>query len=251
MSERFGEWYRDGDWWIRHEKTTRPLRRVREESAIGLTTGLMGLVSWSDEWKGNELRVNSLGVDGLVIYEPGKITCRLKIGPTLRFMQEKVLADVGSLTIRVAGSHLAGEKDIFIVHGHNNAVRTELRDICKGLGLNPVVLVEQDDLGLTIIEKFEYYARNCSFAFVLMTPDDPTAPGPDGQGALRARQNVIMELGWFMAYLGRGRVAILHQGELEIPSDIMGVITLRFDQRVGELAAAIATRLRVAGLLDA
>ena len=86
MSERFGEWYRDDDWWIRHEKTTRPLRRVREETAIGLTAGLMGLVTWSDEWKGNELRVNSLGVDGLVIYEPGKITCRLKIGPTLRFM---------------------------------------------------------------------------------------------------------------------------------------------------------------------
>jgi len=41
---------------------------------------------------------------------------------------------------------------------------------------------------------------------------------------VRARQNVIMELGWFMARLGRKRVVILHQGEVEIPSDISGVV---------------------------
>ena len=251
MNVRFGEWVRDGEWWVRYEKTTRPLRRVREEAAIGLTAGLMGLVTWSGEWKGNELRVNSLGVDGIVIYEPGRVTTRLNISAALKVIEPKILADVGSLCIRVAGSHVAGEKDVFIVHGHNNAVRTELRDICTGLGLNPIVLVEQDSLGLTVIEKFEYYARNCSFAFVLMTPDDPTAPHATGEAQMRARQNVIMELGWFMAYLGRDRLAILHQGELEIPSDITGVITLRFDQRVGELAAAVATRLRVSGLLDA
>lgn len=250
MSARFGEWYREGEWWVRHEKTTRPLRRVREETAVGLTAGLTGLVTWSDEWKGNELHVHALGADSIVSYEPGKITCRLSIGWALRMIERKLLADVGNLTIRVAGAPAAGEKDVFIVHGHNNLVRTELRDICTGLGLNPIVLVEQNDLGLTVIEKFEYYARNCSFAFVLMTPDDATAPGANVQAQLRARQNVIMELGWFMAYLGRDRVAILHQGELEIPSDITGVITMRFDQRVGEMAAAIATRLRMAGMLE-
>jgi predicted nucleotide-binding protein len=249
MAERFGEWNRDGDWYVRHEKTTRPLRRIREEAAIGLTSGLIGLVTWSNEWKGNELRVNALGAESVVAWEPGKITCRLKFGLALRVMKEKILADVASLTIRVAGSHAAGEKDVFIVHGHQDAIRTQLRDICASLGLNPIVLVEQTDLGLTVIEKFEYYARNCSFAFVIMTPDDQTS-GIDGKEQLRARQNVILELGWFMAYLGRDRVAILHQGELEIPSDILGVITMRFDQRVSEAAASIATRLRVAGLLD-
>jgi predicted nucleotide-binding protein len=249
MPARFGEWYRDGDWHVRQEKTTRSLRRIREESAIGLTTGLMGLVTWSEEWKGTELTVNSLGVDGVITYEPGKITCRLRISLPLQVMEKKILADVGSLTTRVAGSHLAGEKDVFIVHGHQDAVRTQLRDICSGLQLNPIVLVEQNDLGLTIIEKFEYYARNCSFAFVIMTPDDQTS-GVDGKEQLRARQNVIMELGWFMAYLGRDRVAILHQGELEIPSDILGVITMRFEQNVNELFTSISTRLKVAGLLD-
>lgn len=251
MAERFGEWHKEPDgWWIRYEKTTRPFRKCREEAAIGLTAGLMGLVCWPADWKGNQLIVKSLGADGVVDYEPGKLTCRLKIHNMLGFMEEKILADVGTLTMRVAGSPMSGEKDVFIVHGHNLAARTELRDICKGLGLNPIVLVEQDDLGLTIIEKFEYYARTCSFAFVLMTPDDATATKTEQAVTKRARQNVIMELGWFMAYLGRDRVAILHQGELEIPSDILGVITLRFKDQIGELAAKIATRLRLAGVLD-
>jgi predicted nucleotide-binding protein len=70
---------------------------------------------------------------------------------------------------------------------------------------------------MTIIEKFEYYARLCSFAFALMTPDDKIV-GVKEQGSVwRARPNVILELGWFMARLGRDRVVLFSQGELEIP----------------------------------
>ena len=39
---------------------------------------------------------------------------------------------------------------------------------------------------------------------------------------LRARQNVILELGMLLVRLGRKRVAILHKGSLELPSDITG-----------------------------
>ena len=123
-----------------------------------------------------------------------------------------------------------------------------MRDILSGAGLNPIILVEQNDLGFTVIEKFEYYARSSSFAFVLMTPDDPSAAG--AAESRRARQNVILELGWFMAHLGRERVAILHQGELEIPSDILGVLTIRFEKSVNEAAAIIAARVRDAGLFE-
>src|SRR5260370_32090172 len=48
-------------------------------------------------------------------------------------------------------------------------------DVCSSdLGLRPIILDEQDDFGMTLIEKFEDYAATCSFAFVLMTPDDKT-----------------------------------------------------------------------------
>ena len=84
-----------------------------------------------------------------------------------------------------------------------------------------------------------------------MTPDDEAPSVGQKESQWRARQNVIMELGWFMAYLGRDRVAILHQGELEIPSDILGVITMPFEHTVGEVADKIAARVRYAGLVTA
>ena len=149
----------------------------------------------------------------------------------------------------VAGPPTSSKK-VFIVHGHDEAKKWELKNYLAGLGLEPIVLHEEDDLGKTIIEKFEHYAAECGFAVVLMTPDDQT-PGPDPtENAWRARQNVIMELGWFMAKLGRDRVMILHKGRVEIPSDILGVIYVPFRQDVIEAGEKIRQRLRGAGMLS-
>src|SRR5262249_21722503 len=83
------------------------------------------------------------------------------------------------------------------------------------------------DQGRTIIEKFEDCVNQVGFAVVLLTPDDiagtPSAP------AARARQNVIFELGYFAGKLGRGRACLLRKGEVEIPSDLYGVIYKDFD----------------------
>ena len=63
-------------------------------------------------------------------------------------------------------------------------------------GLEPVILDQLPSQGQTIIEKLEHYQADVSFAVVLATPDD------EGRGvttptetALRARQNVVLELG--------------------------------------------------------
>ena len=139
---------------------------------------------------------------------------------------------------------------MFIVHGHDKTKRFELKDFLTQLGLQALVLDEQDDLGMTIIEKFEHYATTCSFAFVLMTPDDLTAGTKETGSRQRARQNVIMELGWFMAYLGRDRVIILGHGELEIPSDIHGVVYVEFKNSIYEISERIRQRLRGMGLIS-
>jgi predicted nucleotide-binding protein len=70
----------------------------------------------------------------------------------------------------------AENKKVFIVHGQNEAKKLELKDFLAKLALDPVILDQQNDLGMTIIEKFEYYASQCVFAVVLLTPDDRTAP---------------------------------------------------------------------------
>ena len=250
MAKTFGQWYQDGDWHVRHEKTTKAFMRFRVDATRALTTGLSGLIN-THEWKGRELHVSTIGADGIVTWEPRVITSRVRISLPFFFMEKKVLSDVGAMTVDVAGANVIGDKDVFIVHGHNEAARTQLRDLLSSMGLTPIVLVEQNDLGFTVIEKFEYYARACSFAFVLMSPDDKSSEAGTEVDQWRARQNVIMELGWFMAHLGRERVAILHQGKLEIPSDILGVVTIPFEHSVNEAAPVITARVRDAGLIDA
>lgn len=139
---------------------------------------------------------------------------------------------------------------IFIVHGHDSQAMFELKDFINSLNLEPVVLFQQDDLGLTIVEKFERYAGECVFAFVLLTPDDKPAAELVGDSKWRARQNVILELGWFMAKLGRRGVLLLHKGDVELPSDVLGVVYLPFKNSIFEVSEKIRQRLKGQGLIS-
>ncbi len=113
---------------------------------------------------------------------------------------------------------------IFISHGHNELAKHKLKDFVRDrLHMEAVVLVEQPDLGLTIVEKLEHYGRACQFALILLTGDDETA-----SGGLRARQNVVHELGYFHGVLGRKRVLLLKEAGVEIFSNISGLIYKEF-----------------------
>ena len=117
----------------------------------------------------------------------------------------------------------------FIVHGHDKVAKLELKNFLQNT-LNfpePIILHEQPNEGRTIIEKFEHYATMSAVVFVLLTPDDITAKGDETDDLKRhARQNVIFEMGYFLGTLGRrsGRVMLLYQPPLDLPSDISGVV---------------------------
>jgi len=140
-------------------------------------------------------------------------------------------------------------RKVFVVHGHDTSSMFELKDFLVSLELTPVLLFQQDDLGMTIIEKFEHYAADCVFAFVLLTPDDQPAAALEGVGKWRARQNVVLELGWFMAKVGRGGVTVLHRGDVELPSDLLGVLYLPFKISIYEVSERIRQRLSGQGLI--
>ena len=60
---------------------------------------------------------------------------------------------------------------VFVVHGHDSELKTDVERFLHEIGLEPVVLHRQPDEGATIIEKFEKHA-DVGFAFVLLTPDE-------------------------------------------------------------------------------
>jgi predicted nucleotide-binding protein len=114
---------------------------------------------------------------------------------------------------------------VFVVHGHDEAMRESVARVLTKLGLEPIILHEQSDHGRTIIEKFYDYS-DVGFAVVLLSPDDTGyANNADPNTAQpRARQNVILELGFFLGKLGRENVTVLHKGNVEIPSDFFGIL---------------------------
>lgn len=116
---------------------------------------------------------------------------------------------------------------IFIVHGHDSQLKTDVERFIHEIGLEPVVLHRQTDNGNTVIEKFEKNS-DVGFAFILLTPDEVSMTKdqldlPDGSRKIeyRARPNVIFEFGYFIGKLGRSRVCCLHKGEVSMPTDLM------------------------------
>ena len=121
-------------------------------------------------------------------------------------------------------------RKVFIVHGHDNEAKETTARFIERLGLQPVILHEQANAGRTIIEKFESYSDDIAFAVVLLTPDDIGTVASDASNLKpRARQNVIMELGYFMGRLSRLSVCALYKGGVELPSDYQGVLYIEMD----------------------
>ncbi|MEW6405604.1 MAG: nucleotide-binding protein [Chloroflexota bacterium] len=124
---------------------------------------------------------------------------------------------------------VGGGNRVFVVHGHDEEAKQSAARCIEKLGLQAIILHEQPNQGRTIIEKFEAYC-DVGFAVVLLTPDDLGKQKNDlGDHKPRARQNVVLELGFFLGKLGRDRVCALHKGDVEIPSDFSGVLWVPMD----------------------
>ena len=123
-------------------------------------------------------------------------------------------------------------KQIFIVHGHDESSKEILARFLTQLNLEPIILHELPNQGKTIIEKFEGYS-NVNFAIALLTPDDTISDEKGNIIEKRARQNVIMELGYFFGKLGRSRTCALYKEGVTLPSDISGILYIELDSKYG------------------
>lgn len=142
----------------------------------------------------------------------------------------------------------ANLETVFIVHGHDDTKKTEVARLIEKAGLNATILHEQPNMGRTIIEKFEDHAAEAGFAVVIATADDQgAAMGAKEDTKPRARQNVILELGYFTGRLRRKNVCLLYEPGVELPSDMLGVVYIELDEK-GSWNLALAKEMRAAGL---
>jgi predicted nucleotide-binding protein len=124
------------------------------------------------------------------------------------------------------------KKRVFVVHGHDEEMKQAIARVLEQLGLEPVILHEQPDKQRTIIEKFTNYADVC-FAIILLSPDDFGFPKNTShlRAKSRSRQNVILELGYFLGKLGREKVLVIYREDtdFEMPNDYSGVLCTPYD----------------------
>lgn len=136
---------------------------------------------------------------------------------------------------------------VFVVHGKDDQARSVVARLIEKVDLEAVILEEQPSRGRTVISKFQQESTDIGFAVVLLTPDDEgRLRGNDNDFKPRARQNVILELGYFLASLGQDRVCALTKGDVDIPSDYDGVIYISMDSG-NDWKLNLVKELRAAG----
>jgi len=178
-------------------------------------------------------------------------------------------------TVKKVVSKKKPSKKVFIAHGRDFKPVKELKAMLVKFGLKPIVLREQPSGSRTVVEKLEKYSKNVSYAFVVLTPDDGSfnfamlqkiVEDSEAMASTRkekddlflklfsdivekvARQNVILEFGYFIGRLGRDHVCCLYKGDVQLPSDMHGIVYVPFKNSVKEAKNDVIRELKAVGL---
>lgn len=149
---------------------------------------------------------------------------------------------------------------IFVVHGHDTHALSDLEQYLIDLGVKPVILSRIGGAEQSLLQKFFRSAADARFAIVILSGDDLGASRIqfDAEGVgdralqFRARQNVILELGFFYGLLGWENVFVLYRKpekvfpNFERPSDIDGAVFDSMDS-TGVWRESLAEKLTEAG----
>jgi len=137
-------------------------------------------------------------------------------------------------------------RKVFLVHGHDENAKNEVALFLRKIGLEDIILHQRPSRGRHLLTKFQEEAEGASFAVILMTPDDEGGV-VGGERHKRARQNVVLELGFFIGKFGTPRVAALIVPGVEKPSDFDGICWIEFGPGKN-WKIELARELREAGL---
>jgi predicted nucleotide-binding protein len=109
---------------------------------------------------------------------------------------------------------------IFIVHGHDDLLKLQLKNYLQNVlkFSEPIILHERSIETRTIIQKFEEESIGVDIVFVLLSPDPENTNNP--------RQNVLLELGYFLGKMqnNKGKIILLHSKGAKLPTDLDGLI---------------------------
>ncbi|WP_181397109.1 TIR domain-containing protein [Cryobacterium arcticum] len=130
------------------------------------------------------------------------------------------------LTAAVDSSQLAATQrpfKVFIGHGSDSQWKYLYEMFSKVHGFNVEAFESSERAGIHTLFVVDKMIRSSSVALVVMTGEDQMA-----DGSMRARENVVHEIGYCQGALGIDRTIILLEDGISEPSNIAGLTQIRF-----------------------
>jgi hypothetical protein len=137
---------------------------------------------------------------------------------------------------------------VFCVYGHDRTANAELSDWLRGFQLM-VDRIEPGTFSQALSEGIVQRMNGCAAIIALCTADDRWQ-----DGSVHPRQNVLLEIGMAMGlHRGPKRLIIVQRWGDDslaqvLPTDLAGLLTLRFKERVSEVFDPLRSRLREVGV---
>jgi predicted nucleotide-binding protein len=138
----------------------------------------------------------------------------------------------------------SAHRKVFLGHGRNplwRALKSFLEDDC---GLAVVCFESEARASEPITSVLEKMLTEAGFAIILLTGEDMTT-----DGHVRARQNVIHEVGLAHGKLGLSKVVILKQDGVEEVSNLAGLQYISFGDRIEHAFYDLGKKLKREGLV--
>jgi hypothetical protein len=112
---------------------------------------------------------------------------------------------------------------VFLGHGHNTVWARVQLHLQNDMHLKVEEWDSQPRAGRHTVEVLKGFLDACGFAVIVATAEDAT-----NEGGVRARQNVVHEIGLFQGRLGFEKVAILMQAGVQELSNLAGLQVIPF-----------------------
>jgi hypothetical protein len=116
---------------------------------------------------------------------------------------------------------------VFITHGKNRDIVTQLKELLTFGNFEPVVSVELESVSKPVTDKVMDEMRSCSAAIIHVGTEQRLLD-PEGKEQKVLNSNVLIEIGAALALFGRKFILLVERG-VALPSNLQGLYEVRYE----------------------
>lgn len=116
---------------------------------------------------------------------------------------------------------------VFITHGKNQQIVTQLKDLLTFGGFTPIVAIEQETISKPVPDKVLDDMRSCDAAIIHVGTDKRLLDETGAEHKI-INQNVLIEIGAAMALYDRKFILLVEKGAT-LPSNLQGLYEVRYE----------------------